>query len=67
MVGDDPDEEDSNVSIDSESTPADYTNAKLGLPNSSSLDDTDNDAAGDDNEGMVLVGSRVGSCLCLHL
>jgi len=53
IVGDDPNEEDSNVSIDSESTPADYTNAELGLPDSSSLDDTDDDAAGDDDEGMV--------------
>ncbi len=59
MVGDDPDDErypdeqDSNESFDSESTSADYTNAELGLPDSSSSDDTDDDAAGDDDEGMV--------------
>ena len=59
MVGDDPDDErypdeqDSNESFDSESTSADYTNAELGLPDSSSSDDTDDDAAGDDDEGVV--------------
>ena len=57
VVGDDPEDEgdtgeqDSDESFDSES--AEYTNAELGLPDSSSSDDSDDDAAGDDNEGMV--------------
>jgi hypothetical protein len=33
---------------------ASYTNAELGLPDSSSSDDTDDDAAGDDNEGPMV-------------
>ena len=59
MVGNDPKDEgdtgkqDSNESFDSESTSAEYTNAELGLPDSSSSDDSDDSAAGNDNEGMV--------------
>jgi hypothetical protein len=59
VVGDDPKDEgdtveqDTNESFDSELTSAEYTNAKLGLPDSSSLDDSDDDVTGDDNEGMV--------------
>jgi hypothetical protein len=59
MVGDDPEDErdpgeqDPNESFDSESTLPDYTNAKLGLPDSSSADDSDDNAAGNDDEGMV--------------
>ena len=33
---------------------ASYTNAELGLPDSSSSDDTDDDAAGDNNEGPMV-------------
>jgi hypothetical protein len=59
MVGDDPEDEcnpgeqDPNESFDSESTLPDYTNAELGLPDSSSSDDSDDNAAGNNDEGMV--------------
>jgi hypothetical protein len=55
MIGDDPDDERDPEEHDSdEGELASYTNAELGLPDSSSSDDTDDDAAGDDNEGPMV-------------
>jgi hypothetical protein len=50
MIGDDPnDERDPEEHDSDEGKVPSYTNAELGLPDSSSSDDTDDDAAGDDN------------------
>ena len=55
MIGDDPDDERDPEEHDSdEGELASYTNAELGLPDSSSSDNTDDDAAGDDNEGPMV-------------